>query len=85
MIRSVMYTRSSSQLLSMAVVRLMLLGKGGDHHQDVVWGGDAVTLRPPACPWGQVRQAGTRGNDADVLPQPFPCSQPRWGVLGTRS
>lgn len=34
MIRSVMYTRSSSQLLSMAAVRLMLLGKEGDHCQD---------------------------------------------------
>lgn len=52
MIRSVMYTRSSSQLLSMAAVRLMLLGKGGDRHQDTAWGGDAVTLPHPAQPPG---------------------------------
>jgi len=30
----VMYTRSSSQLLSMAAVTLMLLSKEGDCHQD---------------------------------------------------
>lgn len=52
MIRSVMYTRSSSQLLSMAAVRLMLLGKGGDHRQDTAWGGDTVTVPHPAQPLG---------------------------------
>lgn len=63
MIRSVMYTRSSSQLLSMAAVRLMLLGKGGDHCQDTAWGGDTGTLPHPA------RQAGTHGTQ---LPAAFP-------------
>jgi len=52
MIRSVMYTRSSSQLLSMAVVRLMLLSEGGDSRQDTAWGGDTVTLPHPAQPRG---------------------------------
>lgn len=52
MIRSVMYTRSGSQLLSMAAVRLMLLGRGGGCCQDTARGGDTVTLPHPAPPWG---------------------------------
>lgn len=66
MIRSVMYTRSSSQLLSMAAVRLMLLGKGGDHCQGTARGGDTGTLPHPA------RQAGTHGDTAACSLSPAP-------------
>lgn len=83
MIRSVMYTRSSSQLLSMAEVRLMLLGKGEDRCQDTAWGGDTVTLPHPAWPLGLSETGwetwGCSGRAAHSL---FPARSPAgvsWG------
>lgn len=100
MIRSVMYTRSSSQLLSMAAVRLMLLGKEGDHCQGIGkghrdpsppchtgWDTAACSLSPaPSPPGASIPRLGMEGRNSCVF---FTGASPRYStsreaVLGGR-